>query len=120
MGETTQNHRISRRGMFHAGSAALAGVAAQTVANAQDTKKLSGEISANRSPDHRLKNETVHGPRNPPLAEENPNSTWPPETDNGTVPPFKYSFALAHKRIDTGAWTRQVTAPQLQLANKLA
>ena len=36
------------------------------------------------------------------------------------MPPFKYSFALAHKRIDTGGWTRQVTARELPIAKTLA
>jgi len=122
--ETDQDHRITRRGMLQAGSAALAGVAALTGANAQDRRGPSRESSDNReaqrSPDHHLKNETVPGPKNAPLAEENPNSAWAPETDNGTVPPFKYSFALAHKRIDTGGWTRQVTARELPIAKTLA
>src|SRR5882724_5125054 len=104
--ETDQNHRMTRRGMLHLGSAALAGVAALTGADAQDTggpsRGSSDNREAERSPDHHLKNETVPGPKNPTLAAENPNSAWAPETDNGTVPPFKYSFALAHKRIDTG------------------
>ncbi|MCU1237033.1 MAG: hypothetical protein JWP63_5000, partial [Candidatus Solibacter sp.] len=49
MEETTQNHRITRRGMFHAGSAALAGLSALAVANAQDSAK-----KPDRSPDHHL------------------------------------------------------------------
>src|SRR3979409_291990 len=87
--ETDQNHRRTRRGMLHVGSAALAGVSALAIANAQ----------AERSPDHHLNNETVPGPKNPTLAAENPNSAWAPETDNGTAPPLKYSFALAHTRV---------------------
>lgn len=121
--ETIQNHRITRRGMFHVGSAALAGVSALAVASAQDSHRPSSETNrwdAVRSPDHHLKNESVRGPKNPPLAEENPSSTWAPETDDGTVRPFKYSFALAHKRIDTGGWTRQVTARELPIAKTLA
>jgi len=39
MKETTQDHRITRRGILHVGSAALAGVAALTVAGAQDKKQ---------------------------------------------------------------------------------
>ncbi len=75
---------------------------------------------AERSPDHHLKNETVPGPKNPTLAAENPNFAWAPKTDNGTAPPFKYSFALAHKRIDTGGWTRQVTRRELPIAKTLS
>lgn len=56
MKETTQDHRITRRGMLHVGSAALAGVAALTVADAQDKKQT------DRSPDHHLPNEREPGP----------------------------------------------------------
>jgi oxalate decarboxylase len=52
-------------------------------------------------------------PRNLPLAHENPDSEWPPETDHGDVRPFKYSFSLSHKRIDSSGWTRQVTVREL-------
>jgi oxalate decarboxylase len=124
MNETTQDQRITRRGLLHAGSAALAGVAALTGASGQDTgdpsRDSSYERKTERSPDHHLKNETVPGPKYPVLAAENPNSAWAPETDNGTVPPFKYSFALAHKRIDTGGWTRQVTVRELPIAKTLS
>ena len=78
MDETAQNHRITRRGILHAGSAALAGVSALAVASAQDTRGTSRKSSENqqvpRSPDHRLKKETDPGPKNPVLAQENPNS----------------------------------------------
>jgi len=104
MEDTTQNHRITRRGMFHVGSAALAGVSAIAVGNAQDTGR-----KVARSPDHHLPNEADPGPKNARLEAENPNSVWGPETDRGTVSPFKYSFALARKRLTGGGWTRQVT-----------
>jgi oxalate decarboxylase len=45
---------------------------------------------------------------------------WAPETDSGTVPPFKYSFSLAHKRIESGGWTRQVTARELPISKTIA
>ena len=34
--------------------------------------------------------------------------------------PFKYFFALARKRIDTGGWTRQVTQRELPIAKALS
>ncbi len=61
-------------------------------------------------------NEEQPGENNGPLDAENPSSVWSPETDNGTVEPFKYSFSLAHKRIETGGWTRQVTARELPVS----
>ena len=71
--EADQNHRITRRGRLHVGSAALAGVQSYiAVANAQDTggppreSQTIGRLSDR--PDHHLKNETVRGPKNPTLA----------------------------------------------------
>jgi oxalate decarboxylase len=115
MEEKTQHHRITRRGIFHAGSAALAGLSALAVANAQDTGK-----KAERSADHHLPNESDPGPKNSALEAENPNSVWGPETDRGTVSPFKYSFGLARKRITNGGWTRQVTVRELPISTTMA
>jgi oxalate decarboxylase len=39
---------------------------------------------------------------------------------NGTVPPFKYPFAFARKRIESGGWTRQVTARELPISKTIA
>src|SRR5205807_1200307 len=77
--EETTKHRITRRGMFQAGSAALAGVSALAIASAQDSAK-----QAFRSQDHHLPNEREPGPNNTALEAENPNSAWGPETDRGT------------------------------------
>ncbi len=50
----------------------------------------------------------------------NPDSVWPPVTDNGTMLPFKYSFDLSHKEIDSGGWTRQVTVRDLAISKTMA
>jgi oxalate decarboxylase len=115
MQKAIQNSQITRRSMFHAGTAALAGASALAVANAQDNGRRS-----ERSPDHHLPNETDPGPKNARLEAENPNSVWGPETDRGTVAPFKYPFALARKRITSGGWTRQVTARELPISKTIA
>ena len=101
---------VSRRNMFGIGSALAAAALAGVTANAQQVQ----------SSDHRRPNESDPGPKNSALEGENPDSVWSPETDNGTVAPFKYSFALAHKRIDSGGWTRQVTVRDLPIAKTLA
>ena len=49
-----------------------------------------------------LPNEQQPGPNNTVNDSLNPDSVWPPETDNGTMLPFKYSFDLSHKEIDSG------------------
>src|SRR5258708_36976778 len=115
MQKATQNNQITRRGIFHAGTAALAGASALAVAQAQESN---GRLV--RSPDHHLPNETDPGPKNARLEAENPNSAWGPETDRGTVSPFKYSFALARKRITNGGWTRQVTIRELPISTTMA
>jgi len=117
--------RITRRDMFQAGSAVLAtAVTTLNVANAQDSSNTkrgkSAETSAVHSSDHHLPNETDPGPTNISLEAENPNSVWSPETDHGTVRPFKYSFALARKRVESGGWTRQVTSRELPISKTIA
>src|SRR5580692_207335 len=73
-----------------------------------------------RSDDHSKPNEEQPGENNTALDAENPSSVWSPETDNGTVEPFKYSFGLAHKRIEDGGWTRQVTSRELPISKTMA
>jgi oxalate decarboxylase len=36
------------------------------------------------------------------------------------VYPFKYSFALAHKRVENGGWTRQITVRDLPISTTMA
>jgi oxalate decarboxylase len=118
------NEKISRRGIFELGSAALAAAATLTVANAQDglgsPANTKPEANVFRSSDHHLPNESVPGPKNSALEAENTDSVWSPETDHGTVPPFKYSFALARKRIESGGWTRQVTTREMPISKTIA
>ena len=63
---------------------------------------------------------TNPGPVNAVLQEQNPNSNLPPITDHGTVPPIWYSFDLAHKRIQEGGWTHQVTERELASSKEIA
>ncbi len=63
---------------------------------------------------------TNPGPENKVLLAENPNSNTPPPTDHGDVGPIWYSFDLAHKRIQEGGWTHQVTQRELPSSKELA
>jgi oxalate decarboxylase len=103
----------TRRTFLGVSGAALAAVAMVPLANAQQEKPA-------RSQDHSQPNEEQPGENNAALDAENPSSVWSPETDNGTVEPFKYSFALAHKRIEDGGWTRQVTERELPISKTMA
>ena len=115
----TDNHdtKVSRREVFGLSSAALAAAATLTVAG---SRQANAAPQAPQAAAHTAPNETNPGAKNLPLAAENPDSEWAPSTDSGTVKPFKYSFAVAHKRIESGGWTRQVTARELPISTSIA
>src|SRR5580693_10735119 len=115
--------KVTRRTFASMGTAALAAAGMLSRAGAQQNGNAQGESQQGkvpRSPDHHLPNEEEPGPRNAALDAENPNSVWSPETDSGTVKPFKYSFSLARKRVQSGGWTRQVTARELPVSTAIA
>ena len=63
---------------------------------------------------------TILGPHNVPLERENPDLLTSPQTDHGTIPNLKFSFAAARNRILTGGWSREVTARELPISTTLA
>jgi len=103
---------ISRRNMLMA-AAAGGLMTAATVADAQpfDTS------TQPRRPGH---GGTDPGPRNRIRDEQNPDLLVPPSTDHGTLPNLRFSFADAHMRLETGGWTRQVTARELGISKNIA
>lgn len=62
----------------------------------------------------------IMGPRNVPLEQENPDMLASPDTDSGTIPNLKFSFAAARNRLTPGGWGREVTARELPVATSLA
>ena len=108
------NDSVSRRSFLGKTSAALAVAASFPIlAAAQQTNDMSRDT-------HTGVNEQELGPKNPGLEVQEPDSMYPPKTDAGGQPPFKYPFALAHKRIEAGGWTRQVTVRDFSLSKKMA
>ncbi len=105
--------KTTRRRFLEVSGAALAAAAAAPGIEAQDRV-------VPRSGDHHLPNEMQPGANNAALDAENPSSVSAPETDEGTVKPFKYSFGLAHKRLTDGGWTRQVTERELPISKAMA
>ncbi|HXW55997.1 MAG TPA: oxalate decarboxylase family bicupin [Candidatus Cybelea sp.] len=63
---------------------------------------------------------SILGPRNVPLERENPDLLSSPDTDAGTVPNLKFSFAAARNRLAPGGWAREVTIRELPVAKTLA
>ncbi len=109
-----ENDNVSRRSFLGGSSAALAAAAmAPLAAAAQQAVDKSGDK-------HTGANEKETGPRNPASELANPGSVFPPETDSGGQPPFKYPFAFAHRRVEAGGWTRQVTVRDLPISKKMA
>jgi len=116
---TQQDNRISsdgvsRRSFLEKTSAVLVAAAGLPIlATAQQKKDMSRDT-------HTGINEQEFGPRNPGLEAQEPDSVYPPETDAGGQPPFKYPFAMSHRRIESGGWTRQVTVRDFPLSKKMA
>src|SRR5262245_25124015 len=63
---------------------------------------------------------TEPGPRNITRDKQNPDMLVPPATDHGTLPNLRFSFSDAHMRLETGGWTRQVTARELGISKDIA
>jgi len=60
------------------------------------------------------------GPANPLLDAQNPDSFSPVSTDHGAVTTFKYPFSFAHKRLEEGGWSREVTVRELAVSKSIA
>jgi len=95
-----------------AATAAAAPLAAQTLATPQ-TRDMSHDT-------HTGVNEKQLGPENKIIEDQEPDSVFPPTTDAGGQPPFKYPFAFGHRRVEEGGWTRQVTVRDFPLSKKMA
>jgi oxalate decarboxylase len=63
---------------------------------------------------------TEPGPRNIARDQQNTDMLVPPATDHGTLPNLRFSFSDAHMRLETGGWTRQVTARELGISKDIA
>src|ERR1700678_1070114 len=110
----TSNDGVSRRSFLEKTSAALAAaVSLPILAAAQQAKDQSGDK-------HSGANEQELGPKNPALEAQESDSVFPPMSDAGGPPPFKYPFALSNRRVASGGWTRQVSVRDFPLSKKMA
>jgi oxalate decarboxylase len=113
MGDEVQKDALSRRGFLGVSSAALAAAsvlsAEGVLAQKKEAPNSVSEISRSDP-----------GPKNSVLDAANPDSFNPPWTDAGGVQTFKYPFAFAHKRLQEGGWSREVTARELAVSKSLA
>src|ERR1700733_3040598 len=106
------SNSISRRDML-AVAAAGGALSAATVAQAQTSPPMP-------QPTRPGKGGTNPGPKNPVRASQNPDILSPPATDHGTLPNLRFSFDDSHMRLESGGWTRQVTARELGISKNIA
>ena len=105
--------KVSRRGFLEIGSAALAAAGALSAADAAAQEQHPYPTKNDRSA-------SAPGPGNPAIDAQNPDSFLPPPTDAGGVPTFKYPFGIAHKRMQEGGWSREVTVRELPVSKSIA
>ena len=113
MNNDDKRGRVSRRGFLEIGSAALAAAGALSAT----------DVAAQEQHPYPTKNDrssSASGPGNPAIDAQNPDSFLPPPTDAGGVPTFKYPFGIAHKRMQEGGWSREVTVRELPVSKSIA
>ncbi len=104
---------MDRRKFIGAGSSALVLTAlALSQARGQDIEKVTAA-------QHGLA-ATDPGPENGALKDISPNGFLPPPTDHGEAPEFWNSFSIAHRRVQPGGWTRQVTVEDFPISKDIA
>ncbi len=104
---------MDRRHFIGAGSSALLlSALAMSRAQAQDIEKV---IAAQHD-----KSISDPGPENSGLKDISENGFVPPPTDHGEAPEFWNSFSIAHRRIQPGGWTRQVTVDSFPVSKDIA
>src|ERR1700681_2232218 len=106
--------KASRREVFGFGSAVLAAATLAMIGG----EELDGQTQ--RVPSHNAPNDTRSRTAEPCSGGGESGFGMSPSTDSGTVKPFKYSFALARKRVESGGWTRQVTVRELPVSKTIA
>ena len=102
---------LNRRKFLGASALAMAGLAL-TRAHGQDIAKVT-EAQHDKSM-------TDPGPENTSLSDISPNGFLPPPTDHGETAEFWNSFSVAHRRVQPGGWTRQVTVEDFPISKDIA
>ena len=118
MSDDKAKESFSRRGFLGMGSAALAATGMLKATSAQGQQQKGEEPKP--YPTKNDRSASAPGPGNPPIDQQNPDSFLPPSSDAGGVPTFKYPFGIAHKRMQEGGWSREVTVRELPVSKSIA
>jgi oxalate decarboxylase len=87
---------------------------------APDPTRLLSDLARETYNAERNESASNPGPQNLDLVKLNPNADLPPLTDHGVVEPFWCSFDLAHRRVQEGGLTHQVTSRELPMSKDVA
>jgi oxalate decarboxylase len=123
MNDDTTKDLFSRRKFLESSSAAIAaaGMLASDAAAAQGEKQPYPSNDERKPyPTKDDRSSSAPGPGNPEIDAQNPDSFLPPPTDAGGVQAFKYPFGIAHKRMQEGGWSREVTVRELPISKTIA
>ena len=104
---------MGRRAFIGTGSAAFATVAL-ALARAQG-QEIGQVAKAQHAP-----SASDPGPENLPFRDANPNAFLPPPTDHGEVQSIWNTFSTAHRRVQEGGWSRQVTVADFPISKEIA
>ncbi len=96
-------------------TASSALVTAALVADSAEAQDIPKAAAAQKD-----KSATNPGPENTLLRDANPNTFLPPPTDHGEVKTFWSSFSTAHRRIQEGGWSRQITVEDFPISKDIA
>jgi oxalate decarboxylase len=112
----------SRRKFLEAGSVTLAtaGVFAANASAQGEKQPYPSQEEHKPYPSKDSRSASAPGPGNPELDAQNPDSFFPPQSDAGGVQAFKYPFGIAHKRMQEGGWSREVTVRELAVSKSIA
>jgi oxalate decarboxylase len=113
MTDDATKETFSRRGFLGMGSAALAAAGMLSAKDAEGQEQSQYPTKNDRSA-------SAPGPGNAQIDDQNPDSFLPPQTDAGGVQTFKYPFGIAHKRMQEGGWSREVTIRELAISKSIA
>lgn len=113
MSDENKKGQFSRRGFLGIGSAAVAAAGALAGMDVAGQEKQTDKAKQDRS-------STDPVAKNAELDTQNQASILPPSSDAGGVPTFKYPFALSHKRLHEGGWSREVTVRELPISRSMA
>ena len=104
---------MDRRKFIGAGSSAL-------LVSALALSRARGQDIAKVTEAQHDKSMTDPGPENDSLKDISENGFLPPPTDHGEAPEFWNSFSVAHRRVQPGGWTRQVTVEDFPISKDIA